>query len=66
MQSPNYGNEAHDLKRVLKTLGVPEYASYRGETVGVQEATNRRTKPNDNPHWEGIAEAIQYAQSYTP
>ncbi len=66
MQSPNYGNEAHDLKRVLKTLGVPDYANYDGGTVGVQEATNRRTQPNDNPHWEGIAEAIAYGQSYTP
>ena len=60
MQSPNYGNEAYDLKRVLKTLGVPEYADAPGSEVSVGEATNRRTKPNDNPHWEGIAEALQY------
>ncbi len=66
MQSPNYRGEAHDLKRVLKTLGVAAYADYHGGTVGVQEATNRRTRPNDNPHWEGIAEAIQYAASYSP
>ena len=60
MQSPNYGNEAYDLKRVLKTLGVPAYADAPGSEVSVGEATNRRTKPNDNPHWEGIAEALQY------
>ena len=64
MQSPNYQGEVHDLKRVLKTLGVPEYADYHGGTVGVKEATNRRTQPRDNPHWEGIAEAIEYALSY--
>ena len=64
LQDPNYPNEAHDLKRVLKTLGVPEYADYNGNPVGVKEATNRRTKPRDNPHWEGIAEAIQYVLDY--
>ncbi len=60
LQSPNYGNEAYDLKRVLKTLGVPAYANAPGSEVSVGEATNRRTKPRDNPHWEGIAEALQY------
>ena len=64
MQDPNYRGEKHDLKRVLKTLGVAEYAGYDGGTVGVKEATNRRTKPRDNPHWEGIAEAIAYAEDY--
>ena len=64
MQGPNYEGEEHDLKRVLKTLGVSQYADYDGGPVGVQEATNRRTKPNDNPHWEGIAEAIQYKLDY--
>ena len=64
MQSPNYQGEVHDLKRVLKTLGVPEYADYNGGTVGAKEATNRRTQPRDNPHWEGIAKAIEYALSY--
>ena len=64
MQSPNYGGEAHDLKRVLKTLVHPDYVNYNGGTVSVQEATNRRTKPSDNPHWEGIAEAIQYKLDY--
>ena len=64
MQSPNYQGETHDLKRVLKTLGVAEYADYDGGTVGEKEATNRRTQPSDNPHWEGIAEAIGYAASY--
>ena len=60
MQSPNYGTEAYDLKRVLKTLGVPAYADSPGSEVSVGEATNRRTQPSDNPHWEGIAEALQY------
>ncbi len=60
LQSPNYDNEAYDLKRVLKTLGVPEYANAPGSAVSVGEATNRRTKPADNPHWEGIAEALRY------
>ena len=64
MQNENYRGEEHDLKRVLKTLGVAEYADYDGGTVGVEEATNRRTMPNDNPHWEGIAEAIQYKLDY--
>ena len=64
MQNENYRGEEHDLKRVLKTLGVPEYADYDGGTVGVEEATNRRTLPRDNPHWEGIAEAIQYKLDY--
>ena len=41
MQDPNYGGEDHDLKRVLKTLGVAGYSDYNGNTVGVQEATNR-------------------------
>ncbi len=45
MQSPNYGNEAYDLKRVLKTLGVPAYADSPGPAVSVGEATNRRTLP---------------------
>ena len=60
MQSPNYGTEAYDLRRVLKTLGVPAYADSPGSEVSVGEATNRRTKPSDNPHWEGIAEALRY------
>ena len=60
MGSPNYRNEAYDLKRVLKTLGVPEYADSPGSEVSVGEATNRRTRPSDNPHWEGIAEALRY------
>ena len=60
MQSPNYDNEAYDLKRALKTLGVPQYANAPGGEVSVGEATNRRTKPSDNPHWEGIAEALRY------
>ena len=64
MQDPNYRNEAYDLRRVLKTLGVPEYAASPGPAVSVQEATNRRTLPADNPHWEGIAEAIQYKLDY--
>ncbi len=64
MQTPNYQGEVHDLSRVLMTLGVPEYADYNGNPVGVKEATNRRTMPNDNPHWEGIAEAIEYVESY--
>ena len=64
MQDPNYGNEPYDLKRVLKTLGVAEYANHNGGPVGVEEATNRRTKPQANPHWEGIAEAIQYKLDY--
>ena len=64
MRNEHYRGEEHDLKRVLKTLGVPEYAGYDGGTVGVEEATNRRTLPNDNPHWEGIAEAIQYKLDY--
>ncbi len=64
MQDPNYGGEDHDLKRVLKTLGVAGYSDYNGNTVGVQEATNRRTLPRDNPHWEGIAEALQYKLDY--
>ncbi len=64
LQSPNYRGEAHDLKRVLKTLGVPEYANSPGGEVSVGEATNRRTKPHDNPHWEGIAEALQYKIAY--
>ena len=60
LQSPNYRNEAYDLTRVLKTLGVPAYADAPGSAVSVGEATNRRTRPNDNLHWEGIAEALQY------
>ena len=60
MQSPNYDNEAYDLKRVLKTLGVATYANAPGSAVSVGEATNRRTQPNDNPHWEGIADALRY------
>ena len=64
MRDPNYQGEVHDLSRALKTLGVPEYAGYNGGLVGVKEATNRRTMPQDNPHWEGIAAAIQYVQDY--
>ena len=60
LQSPNYDNEAYDLTRVLKTLGVPQYANAPGSEVSVGEATNRRTQPNDNPHWEGIADALRY------
>ena len=60
LQNPNYRGEAYDLKRVLKTLGVPQYANAPGSAVSVGEATNRRTRPNDNPHWEGIAEALRY------
>ena len=60
MQSPNYDNEEYDLKRALKTLGVPQYANEPGSAVSVGEATNRRTQPSDNPHWEGIAEALRY------
>ena len=60
LQSPNYDNEEYDLKRALKTLGVPQYANEPGSAVSVGEATNRRTQPADNPHWEGIAEALRY------
>ena len=60
MGSPNYRNEPYDLRRVLKTLGVAAYADSPGSEVSVGEATNRRTKPADNPHWEGIAEALRY------
>ena len=64
MRNENYRGEEHDLKRVLKTLGVPEYANYDGGPVGVEEATNRRTLPRRNTHWDGIAEAIQYKLDY--
>ena len=64
VQDPHYGNEPYDLKRVLRDLGVPEYKDAPGPAVSVQEATNRRTLPNDNPHWEGIADAIQYKLDY--
>ena len=60
LQSPNYHNEEYDLTRVLKTLGVPQYANAPGSEVSVGEATNRRTQPRDNPHWEGIADALRY------
>ncbi len=60
LQSPNYHGEAYDLTRVLKTLGVPQYANAPGSEVSVGEATNRRTQPRDNPHWEGIADALRY------
>ena len=64
--NPNYPGEPHDLRRVLKTLGDPDYVDYRGGKVGRQEAINRRTRPSDNPHWEGVAEAIEYAARYAP
>ena len=66
LASPAYRGEAHDLRRVLKTLGVAGYENYSGGAVGVQEATNRRTRPSDNPHWEGIAAAIEYKLNYSP
>ncbi len=64
LQSQNYQGGAYDLPRVLKTLGVPEYADSPGGEVSVGEATNRRAKPRDNPHWEGIAEALQQKIAY--
>ena len=64
IQSPNYEGEEHDLMRALRTLGAVDYADYEGEPVSVEEAAERLVLPGDNPHWEGIAEAIEYAQSY--
>ena len=64
IQSPNYEGEEHDLMRALRTIGAVDYAGYEGEPVSVEEAAERLVLPSDNPHWEGIAEAIEYAESY--
>ncbi len=62
------GPEGGWNKRFLKAMGHPEYVNYPQDAVSVARATEiyNHGGPGANTAWAGTADAIAYAQSYTP